>query len=106
MLAGKIIPNHVVEEQMGSMHRPCISRKTRGRNHANAASGGIDIIGRGRYNIKDAGAGWRSIKETKRSDISNTLNDGSNALIATTNATATAVIAVIIAAADKLMTPT
>jgi hypothetical protein len=79
MLAGNIIPNCVVEEQTGNilMHRPCISRKTRGRIYANAADGGINIIGRGRHNIKDAEAVLRSIKETKRSDVSNALNDNS-----------------------------
>ncbi len=87
------------------MHHPCISRKTCGRNYANAAGGGIDIISGGRHNIKDAGAGWRSMKETKRSDISNALNNGSNALVAAANATATAVIAVVIAASDESTTP-
>jgi hypothetical protein len=105
MLAGNIILICVVEEQTGNMHRLCISRKTRGRNYANAAGGGIDIIGVGRHNIKDAGAGWSSIKETKRSDISYALNDGSNSLVTAAYAIATAVVAVIIAAADKLMTP-
>ncbi len=105
MLAGNIIPICVVEEQTGYTHCPCISRKTRGRNYANAAGGGIDIIGGGRHNIKDAGAGWRSMKETKRSDISNALDDGSNVLVAAANATATAVVAVIIATADELTTP-
>ncbi len=105
MLTGNIIPICVIEEQTGNMHRPCISRKTRGRNYANAAGGGINIIGRGRHNIKDAGAGWRSIKETKRSDISNALDNGSNAFVAAANATATAVIAVVISAADESITP-
>ncbi len=46
MLTGNIILNHVIEEQIGNilMHHPWISRKTRGRNHANAAGGGINII--------------------------------------------------------------
>jgi hypothetical protein len=105
MLAGNIIPICVIEERTGNMHRPCISRKTRGRNYANAAGGGINIISGGRHNIKDAGAGWRSMKETKRSDISNALDNESNALVATANATATAVVAVVIAAADKSTTP-
>ena len=107
MLAGNIIPIRVVEEQTGNMHHPCISRKTLGRNYANVAGGGIDIIGGGRQNIKDAGAGWRSIKETKRSDISNALDDGSNAFVAAANATATAtaVVAVVIGSADKSTTP-
>jgi hypothetical protein len=105
MLAGNIIPFCAVEEQTGNMHCPCISRKTYGRNYVNADGGGIDIIGGGRHNIKDAGAGWRSMKETKRSDISNALDNGSYALVTAVNAKATAVVAVIIAATDKLTTP-
>jgi hypothetical protein len=35
--------------------------------------GGINIIGGSRHNIKDAEAGWRSIKETKRGDVSRIL---------------------------------
>ncbi len=44
------------------------------------------------------------MKETKRSDISNALDNGSHALVTTANATATAVVAGIIAATDELMT--
>ncbi len=108
MLAGNIIPNCVVEEWTGNilMHRPCISRKPCGRNHANAASGGIGIIGRGRHNIKDVETGWRSNKETKRSDVSNAFGNESNALLAAANATATAVVAVAIATAEKLISTT
>jgi hypothetical protein len=79
MLAGNVILYCVVEEQTGNilMHCPCISRKSHGRNHANLAGGGINIIGEGRYNIQDAEAGWRSIKEIMRSDVSNAHNNKS-----------------------------
>ncbi len=68
------------------------------------AGGGISIINGGRHNIKDAEAGWRSIKETKGSDVSNSLNNKSNALATAANATATTVVAVAVAAADKSTT--